>query len=355
VILWSIIAAFWATSPLRADRIDAGGTVLQGIHIVDLDAARIAYRTPAGELRFVPIAQADLIQFNDLPELAEFNEAERLRNRSMFDKALPRYERAARVVDARWMPLVRARLIQTCDRLGEVDKLVGHFVALLDDEAAGAPLAAELLPRFDAGSPQSGPEAMVSPRGTERAAQSIADRMEHVASQSARVILEMLRFVIVARAGDREAGPLAVELIRQPIPLMVSTRPVYRVRSAAIQRWAADGHAEAALGELDGDIPTAPETVLPELLVAKARIALHAAGDRDALIRAAWSAMRVVIHFPEDELVPVALLLTADVHQRLGRVPTAVQLLDECRQHPRIDPATRGRAEAARSRLSATP
>jgi len=340
-----LILAFLVISPVHADRIDLPDATLQGIHIVDLDGARIAYRTPAGELRFAPIAQAELIQFDNLPELSEFNEAERLIRRGNFDKAVPRYERAARVAQPRWLPLIRARIIQACDRLGDVDKLVIHFIALLDDEAAGAPLAAELLPALDNVDPL--------PK-SRRAIERLEARMEHAASQSARVLLELLRFIIVHQPNHSEAPALAELVIRQPIPLMVATRPAYRARAAAIQRWADGGHPEAALRELDADLRSAPEPVLPELLLAKARVSLAIAGDRESLIRAAWPAMRIVIHRPDDTLAPQALLLAADVHQRIGQAPTAIQLLDECLQHPRIAPTTHQRALNERNRLTST-
>ncbi len=333
-------------TPARADRIEIGRTTIERVTIVDLDGARLAFRTPGGELRFTPLPEIDLLFVNSISTLADFNEAERQRARGRLRQAITLYERAARVATDYWERLVRARLIQTCDRADRIDLLVTHFIALLNNEAEGAPLAAVLLP-------QTAPVS--NTRGAEREIRRINERAETMASQSAKVVLDMLRFRIADRTDHRNAAQFAADLIAEPIPLAVSTRPAYRVRAAALRRWAEGGSTEAALKEVDADLLSAPYEVLPELLLLKAELLKDSADDSESLIRAGWAAMRIPIHYPKDERAPEALLLAARVCEQLGRRPTALQLLDECTAHPRIGNEVRDRASEARDRLRATP
>lgn len=329
---------------LCADRIDSGGTSLQRVKIVDLDGSRIAYRTPSGELRFLPITEVDSIYVDSVGSLSDLNEAERLAGGGGFGQAVVYYERAIRLAPAFWARLVRARLIQACDQADRIDTLVMHFAAILDDEATGAPLAAVLLPER---------APVENTRGVERALRRVNEKIDAVVSQSGRVVLEMLRYLIVSRTQRGIAGQYAKELVRQPVPLMIASRAVYRVRSAALERWMADGNVEAGLRELDADLLSAPHGVLPESLLIKARALLASAADEESLIRAGWVAMRIVIHYPDDQLVPEALLVAAEVHERIGRVPTALQLLDECIGHPRISAELSKKAVARIDRLRA--
>ena len=329
---------------LRADRIEFGQTSLQGIKIVDLEGSRIAYRTPGGELRFIPITEVERLYVDSVGTLNDLNEAERRMHRGDLPQAITHYERAVRLAPAFWQRLVRARLIQACDRGDRIDTLVMHLVAILDDEAAGAPLAVTLLPKT----------APVSTRrGVDRGLRRIKEKIDVVASQSARAVLEMLRYVIVDRSGRPLASQYAAELIRQPLPLPVATRAGYRVRASALERWIRDGHSAEGLAAIQADLRQAPHGVLPELLLVKARALQASAGDEASLIRAAWAAMRVVIHYPDDERVPEALWVAAGILQRIRRAPTAIQLLDECIKHPRISERRREQATAAIDRLRA--
>ena len=333
---------FTMAAPLRADRIDIGRASMQRVTIVDLDEARLAYRTPGGELRFAPLPDVDRLFVDSISTLADFNEAERHRAQGRLRQAVTLYERAVRVASSFWERLVRARLIQTCDQADRIDLLVTHFVSLLDDEALGAPLAAAFLPR----------QAPVSnTRGAERAIRLINERADAMASQSAKVVLDMLRFCIADRTDHHQAAQFATDLITQPVPLAVSTRSVYHVRAAALRRWAMAGSGEAALREINADLLSAPYAVLPELLLLKGQLLRDSAKDDESLIRAGWAAMRIPIHYPQDALAPEAFLLAADICERIGRRPTALQLLDECLAHPKITDSVRDRALAEAARL----
>ncbi len=338
------IAALPATA--LADRIVSAESVLQRIKIVNLDGARIAYRTPSGELRFIPLGEIESLRVDTASALADLNEAERLVEQDQPDQAISHYERAVRLASGFWQRLVRARLILAARRGNRVDLIVDHVTALLDDEAAGAPLVATLLP---------GSLAATNPRGIDRAIRRINGKIDAVNSQSARVVLDSLRYIIIERARPKRAEAFATALVRQPIPLSVATRAVYRIRAAALTHLIADGQSPLVLREVNADLLSAPKEVLAEVLIVKARALLATAKNDSDRIRAGWAAMRVVSHYRKDPLVPEALFITARVHELIGRPATAVQLLDECIANPRISEPLRERATAAIDRLRAGP
>lgn len=341
---WSVVAlcALWASPSLDADQIVHGGKSLTRIKIVDMDGPRIAYRTPAGGLEHVHIAEVSRVTIDSIGTLAQLNEAERLVALGNYNRSITYYERALRVASGHWHTLVMARLIQAGDRADRIEVVAKYFVTLLSNEFTGPALAAALLPEVAPGRRS---------RGIERARRQIEPVIDKLASQSARVLLEMLRFLIEERSGGAATDRYAGELARQPIPPIVASRAAYGVKAGALLHWGAGGHWSDVLALVNADLAGAPPAILPELLMVKAR-ALSAMGqDDDTLIRAGWAAMRVVIHYADDPLAPEALLLTASVEERIGRVPTALQLLDECLQHARITAPVRDEAMNLKNRL----
>ncbi len=331
-----------AAAPATADQIITGSTVLQRIRIVDLDGARVAYRTSAGALQHVMIADVDRMYVDSVSTLSAFNEGEKFLAQDNAVRALTHYARAQRLATDFWKTLVRARTIQAADRADRIDTLATEFVALLRGETASPELASELLPDR---APTADGKRVV------RALATINGVIDDVPSQSARVLLEMLRFVIADRSDRPSAGGLAAELVRQPIPPLVASLDAYRVKTQALARWARETDPAEALREINLDVRTAPRDVLPELLLTKAHVLREAADDDEALTRSAWAAMRVVIHFRDHDKVPEALLFTAEVYERLGRNATALKLLDECVGHRRITGELRSRAAAMIDRL----
>ncbi len=324
-----------------ADRIDAESVSHDQIRIVDLEGPQISFRSPAGRLETIDLVAVTQLHVDSIGTLEDLNEAERLAAENKHDQAIRHYERAVRVASSFWERLARARLIQACDRADRIELLTTHFVELLHDEALGAPLAAALLP-------VNAPEQS---REVERAFQTIDSRLDRMASQSGRIVLEMLRFVIADRTGHDRAAAYAESLVNQPVPMAVATRAVYRVRGLALKRWMIAGDRDAALKILNADLQQAPREFLPELLLVKAASYLSGAQDQDSLYEAGWAAMRIVIHYPDDELVPEALVLAAEAHARMDRLPTAMRLIDESLRHARIRSAVRERATLMRSQM----
>ncbi len=346
-VTWRVLALVVCVFayPTPADELDLGSTKLERIRIIDLEGSEIAYRTPSGAFGYAPIAQVTRIYVDTVGTLTNLNEAEARLSENDYVRAINHYERALRMASSFWKRLVRARLIQACDRADLIDPLVHQFIILIRDEETGPALAAELLPRL-APSPQS--------RGIPRANRAIAEVIHGMRSQSARVLLETVKFHIASRTNAAETAGLARELVRQPIPPLIATRAVYRVTRQALEVLLDRGDTEAVLGRVNDDLKAAPEKALPELLLVKARALLAAANDDESVIRAGWAAMRIVIHYADDELAPQALLLASLIHERMGLAPTAARLLDECLNHGRLTAAVRDEANARLQRLRST-
>ncbi|MEE9293922.1 MAG: hypothetical protein V3W34_03010 [Phycisphaerae bacterium] len=340
-VAW-VCLALSVACPLPADEIVHGAVSLQRIRIVDLEGGRIVYRAPAGELRYVSITEVDHLYVDSVSALRDLNQAESRLASGDYLHAVGHYERALRVASDFWERLVRARLIQACDGADRIDMLVRQFVLLVRDETAGPMLAAQLLP-VAAPSPQA--------RRVEQALRAINDVINEVPSQSARIVLEMLRFHIARRGQANNPLELARQLVPQPIPATVATRGVFRVKCQALRMLLEAGEAGQVLRRINEDLADVPATVLPELLLVKAEALLQSAADDATATRAGWAAMRVVIHYPDDVLVPDALLLAAGVQERAGRVPTALRLLDECVNHERATPAAAKTATDRAERL----
>jgi TolA-binding protein len=98
-----------------------------------------------------------------------------------------------------------------------------------------------------------------------------------------------------------------------------------------------------------------PERSLPGFLILKGRLLLRTATLREDTIRAAWCFMRVVIHLPDDPLVPEALVEAAGALRRLERADQAASLLNECLAHARIGDEARKQAEAMLAEVRRNP
>ncbi len=326
----------------RADRIVYGQTTLQGVRIINLDGARVAYRTPGGDLELIDYAGVVRLHVDTVSRMRDLNEAEALVAQGEHARALVHYERALRLAESFWVRLVRARMIQACAAAGRMDMLTAQYVKLLSDESDGLALAAELLPdRVSNG----------AARGAVRATKQIDAVIGGLESQSARVLLEMLRYQLVDANDAGRADGYARTLAWQPIPPKVASRGAYRIKADALQRQIPDGRGRDVVAEVDRAMLIAPYEVLPELLLVKARALLHAASNEDDLVRVGWAAMRIVLHYPDDPRTPEALMVAAKVHERIGRAPTALKLLGECIGHRAVTADLRRQAEADVERL----
>jgi tetratricopeptide (TPR) repeat protein len=326
-----------------ADEMVLEGTLLERIKIVDLEGSEIAYRNPAGDLVYSHFAQVDWLSVSSVGSLRDLNEAENMVRAGKFGRAIQYYERALRVAPKFWKKLVRARLVRAAERSGRLDTLVAQFVALTSVVEGGPELASCVFP---------GSSPVGEVRGGVRALRNVNEAIDRASSQSDRVLLEMLRYQIARILDDPSKARYAEALADQPIPPAVGNRSVYRVKARALLEAVGSIGREAAVGVINGELSRAAMEVLPEMLLVKAELLLAGARSDEDLIRSAWPAMRIVIHYPSDPLVPKALMLAAKVHERLGRNELAIKLLNECVRFGGIADSDRDRASAEISRLT---
>jgi len=104
---------------------------------------------------------------------------------------------------------------------------------------------------------------------------------------------------------------------------------------------------------VDAALTDCPLEVMPELLLLKGQSLLDQASDRRELLRAGSAFMRLAIHFADDRRAPQGLFGAAKVHQRIDRPDKAIQLLQECLAHAKIEAALRAEATAELDRLTA--
>ncbi len=318
------------SSSTRADRIVTRQTTYEDVTIIDLQRDSLLYQTPSDTFNNIPIDDILLIGVDSEPGLRDFNKAELFRKSRRYNQAITYYERAERLADGHWLKLVQARLIQVLDLGNRIDLLVDRLLGLLIQSGDPA-LAAALLPEH----------APDGNRGVQSASRRLRKELQIVDDSDRRLIAQLLDFHIADRTNRSDITQLAKRLASQPLPPNVSTAAAYRIRLRVFRRLsgidqAVDAfQAAVAIDYLNRDIASAPEAVLPEVLMLKSELLAETATTDASLYDAALVAMRVAIHYPQNPLAPVALRRAADIHERLNRHSTALRLLQESLDHPR--------------------
>jgi hypothetical protein len=338
------IATVWSGVDASGDELWVDGDRLERVRIMDLERGEISYATPDGEFRRVRLSSVERVLVDSVGTTAYLNEAELRASGGDFVRSISQYERAVRTSDGFWKRLSRARLVRAADEADRVDLVATHFAAIVGDEPTGLELAADILPVVS-------PTA--SSRGVTRGLRVIGEASARARSQSARVLLDMLRYHILSRTDAAKSLVAAGALVDEPIPQMIASRGVYGLKRRAMERLVVAGEAERVVRIANAELSTAPRGVLAEMLLVKSRALLSQATDSDGLSRAGWAAMRIVIHFEDDPLVPAALLIASEVHERMGKNPTAEQLLEECLSHSRLTRRVEDEARSSLARLVA--
>ena len=292
-----------------------------------------------GSITVVRLVEAQRVVVDRTGGLADFNEAERYLAGDQPEQAIFRYERALRKATQFWPVVVRVRLLQACNRAGNLEKAVDYFL----DVTADAPgVAAELLPR----SIPSNATALT--RRLERRLESEANRAP---DPDRRLVIELFRYWLLHQTDHAKAKAEAADIAITTIPAPIASRRAYAVKEAALRRLLAEGQTDAVLTEADRAMENCPLEVMPDLLLLKGQTLMADTEDRETLLQAAAVLMRVPIHFPDDERAPEALLWAARAHRRLGLNEQAKRLLNECLAHARTTDALRPQAEAELARL----
>jgi len=296
-----------------------------------------------GSITSVPLGRVQRMVIDSVGGMADLNDAERYLAENDLEKAIVRYERALRMGTEFWPTIIRVRLLQACDRAGKFERAVDHFVAVAQEAPSAA---AAMIPAS-------------IPQGRRPETKGLVRRLTSEANRSTRdeqrVLLELLRYAVLLEGEDPEAARWTREVAATAIPAGIGTAAVYRIRVAACAELLAAGALEDLLDSVNQAAADCPLEVLPELLFLKGRALLERASNREDLLIAGTTLMRVAIHFPDDARAPEALFWAAKVHERLDRRGKAVQLLNECLNHARVSQSVRQRAEADLLRLEQEP
>jgi len=329
-----------------ADQIDAGDQRYVRAKVMAFEQGQLVLRASSGQVVRVAISEVSRIHVDSLGGLADFNTAEQYAAEGDDSRALPRYERAVRLVDGYWTDLIRVRMLQTCDRLGMADKAVFNFIKLIEGRWSGPLVAARLMP-----------DNLPAKRTPEfrRAVEQLDSAVNRSKHEDHRVLAMLLRYELLRRVGDDRAAVMVPTIARLRMPESVRTKRTGQIQFAALAKVFESVATEEHLKWLDRAIADCVDEIVPDLLLLRGRSLLGAAGTREEFIRAGWAFMRVVVHFADDPRAAQGLLEAATVHERIGRPDKAVRLLEECLRHKGAAPAVIDKAQAALERLRSAP
>lgn len=331
-----------ATAVVRADQIVVGDAGYPRARIMTLDGGQLRFRTAEGEPRSVWISDVDLLVVDRGGAFADFNQAERYLAGGEPEKAIARYRRTLRLSKDFWSDLIAARLLLASDRAGRIDQAALSFVLVVRGELSGPQVAARLIP-----------EAIPAVRNAKavRAIEHLDAALDQTPRADQRVPLELFRYELLRRTGDRRAAVAAKRVASLVIPESQRCERVYLIQLAALEQTPPEEVGPDELAGLDRAIRECPLTVLPSFLLRKGHLLAKTAATPEEITRASWPFMRVVAHMPEDARAADGLFGAALVLERLGRNDHAVELLNECLAHRHVRDETRRTAEAALQRL----
>jgi hypothetical protein len=329
----------------RGDQVVTATDNYLGARVISFEGGRLRFRGSDGTLRHVWPNELSLLILDRGTPFEDFNQAERFLAGAEPERAVVRYRRALGVSDGFWTDLILARATQACDAAGQLDKATTHLIRLLQTRFAGPPAAARLFPT---NIPSQRDGKVV------RAVEHIDAALRKVPDEDQKVLLELLRYEILRRSGDRRAQRSAQRAAVLTIPPKAQSPHTFSVLLDAMKSTFEFNAATESLTALDGAIRDCPPSLLPGFLLLKGQTLLGMASTREDLIRAAWAFMRVPIHFRDNALAPEGLRRAALTLERIGRVDKAVDLLKECLGHKLVTTDTRRSAEKTLLRLQAT-
>lgn len=322
--------------PLHADQLEIAGKRYPRGKVIGIENGELRFRAEDSTMVAVPLADVVRIYIDPIGDFADFNAAEQSVADGSPDKAIARYERQLRTSDEFWPDLIRVRLLRACDLAGQIDKAVTYYLRVLEGEFTGPVVAARVMPDRIPGQVTS-----LVKQAVEQLERS-ATRNE---SDDRRPLLLLLKYDILRRTGDARAAAMAPVIAELAVPAKLASPRTGAIQLEAI-RAATKGRSPAeAIKWLDRVIGQGDETIMPDLLLLKGGAQLESATTREEIVRAGWTFMRVVAHYPGDARAADALLRAAEVHERINRKDKAKALLEECIKHPAARAETRTAAE----------
>lgn len=345
----SIATAFallWMLCPVphaQADTIYIRGKSVTDIQIVGYAEGMIEYSTLVGDYDQFSILDIDAIEVDSVDRAAKFNDAEEHVKNGNPRKSVDAYESALLSARGFWSDLVRARLVQAADEGLSFETAVGNWMKIAHRDAVSASL---LLPR----NLPAGPS-----HATRRVLKKLERAIEKSATLSERTLLEALRFSTLRAMDDAAARVLAA-----PVMGMIVKTDVFAPRTVDVFAAAGDVLIQNAdyahvQQQVEKAILEVPDSLLPDVLLIKARVQLASAVTPEESLAAALPAMRVVIHFPKHPLVGDALVLAAKAHEASGRLPQARRLLEACIATDQANNETKSEAANLLKRIAKVP
>ena len=326
------------------DQLDLDDRRLTRGKLTGFEEGHLTFRTSSGEVVEVWIADVSRIFVDSVGGLDDFNAAERFIANDQTAQALPRYERAVRVVDDFWTDLIRARMLRAYDAMGRVDKAVQNFIRLMEGRFGGAAVAARLMPDNLPAQPTAAYRAAVK---------RLDDAALRLKRDDRLALVMLLRYDLIARAGETRIAGLAPAMARLQLPESALHDRPCRIQYKALTHVFKLGPTSDTYQWLDRAIRESVDSVVPDLLLLKARALLEGGTRKEEWVRAGWAFMRVVIHFKDDPAAAEGLLGAAQVYERIGRADKAITLLSECVDHASASEAVAQEARAALDRLRA--
>lgn len=339
----ALMVCITAAKGQALDEIEVGDKRYESARIVRVENGRLVFRNASYDLLAVPLRQVTSMFVGQLPRFEVFNEAERLAKAGQPQVAIGRYERALTQVAQEWQPLVRGRILRIALEMGQGLKLIQGLKAAVD--------AGEVAPA-DVGEWLPGQwEGIASSELTQMAA--FLESAEHAAkADDRRALYLLLRYEIMMRLDARRAGAMApiVAKLHPPDEMMVPRLCAIQIQS--IERWLTDDPSREPLDPLDDGIRRMPELLLPRLLLLKGERLRALAKTPQERIQAAWTLLRVPIHFPQAAEGAPALVAAGEICLEAGSRTEAATLLREALSRADIDEALK--AQAVKALESAT-
>ena len=172
--------------------------------------------------------------------------------------------------------------------------------------------------------------------------------------EAERTLLILLRFAVLARIGDERSRQAAMDAAAAEVQDAARTEAAYRIQLAALRQVLEGGADDRLVTQVDQALRTAPDVLLPELLMMKGEVLGRLARSPRDYMRAAWPYLRVAVHFPNHELVPRALLCAAEALERAELPDKALALVEESVGHARANAADRDEARRRADSLRRT-
>lgn len=316
---------FSAASRVSADQVVTAAANYTHAKITGFEAGQIRLRTVDNATREIWIGDAQQIVVDSVSRFIDFNEAERIFAQGDGARALPRYEKTARIARDFWLDLVRTRMVMAADQAGDIREATLNWLRVLRGRWGGDALAATIIPRCSPSTP---------PAEVTKAVEQLITARNAARNPDIEALLMVAEFSYRSSAGDLHADVLADQVVSLYIPQGQRTARVYEIVSEAFHREMTGDDALERLPHLDRLIGEAPEAMVASLLLLKGDTLLRLAKSEDDAARAGWCYMRVVAHFGSDETAPRALLGAARVMSRLGKKDKAAALIKEARGHP---------------------